>query len=376
MPASRNGRPTQLAAGDPDGRRSLPRLKISGGTILTIGVLAILVFPNLQAQRVASPTGTVLLALGVGVFLILSVLLHEIGHAVLARAFGGHVEQIALTLWGGHTQYTGRRIGPFPSILIALAGPAVNALLAGAAYAVLLVVPAGGAASAFLLYAGVLNLGLAVFNLLPGLPMDGGRAVEGLLGGILRRRTLGTVITAWIGRAIAVLVVLLALWRLAGSAQTFSLIVVLWSVIIAGTLWQGASSALRGARTQDRIGRLEVRDVLRPVLLLPTSATAADVPATADPRTVLVLDATGSTGARVDPVALASVPIPMRTSTPIGAVARSIGAVGRVPVGLDGDDLVDHLVNDPRAEHLAVDADGRIVGTISTADVGARLQGS
>lgn len=352
--------------------RKLPRLQVSGGTLLTIGLLAVLVYPNLSAQRVADTTGTVLLAVAVGVFMIVSVLLHEIGHAVLARAFGARVEQIALTLWGGHTQYTGRSIGPLPSALIAVAGPVVNGLLALAAFAGVEAVGGQGAAGAFLFYAAVLNVGLAVFNLLPGLPMDGGRVVEGILGAVLGRRSVGTVVTAWIGRAIAVGVVLLALWRLSQSQGTFGIIVVLWAVIIAGTLWRGASAALQGAQTQDRIGRLDVRDLTRPVVVLPQSATTADVPPAVDPRTVLVLDAQGQ-GHRVDPVALASVPLASRTATPIGAVTRPVGLVGRVPSTLDGDALVDHLLADRRAEHLVVDPDGRVLGSIATAEVGARL---
>ena len=115
-----------------------------------------------------------------------------------------------------------------------------------------------------------LNVVLALFNLLPGLPMDGGRALESLLGAVLRRPVLGTRITAWIGRAIAVGVVVLPLSRIVrlGGAGGFSLLTLVWALLIAGLLWQGASRALEEARVQERVGALDAAALARPVRLL------------------------------------------------------------------------------------------------------------
>src|SRR5699024_12561685 len=91
---------------------------------------------------------------------------------------------------------------------------------------------------------------LAVVHLLAGLPMDGGRALATLLGAVLGRADLGTRITAWLGRAIAVAVVAYPLGRIMrdGGAGSLSLLTLVWALLIAGMLWQGATRALAGAR--------------------------------------------------------------------------------------------------------------------------------
>ncbi|WP_341856741.1 M50 family metallopeptidase [Brachybacterium sp. GPGPB12] len=226
-------------------------------------------FPSLQGPGLSAGRSA-LVALGLGLFLILSVLVHELAHALVARAFGARVDHIALTLWGGHTQYRAERMPAIGSVLVSLAGPASNGLLAAATGALGAIAAQGTVLSVAASFATWLNVVLALFNLLPGLPMDGGRALESLLGAVLRRPVLGTRITAWIGRAIAVGVVLLPLSRIVrlGGAGGFSLLTLLWAPLIAGLLWQGASRALEEARVQERVGALDAVALARPVRLL------------------------------------------------------------------------------------------------------------
>lgn len=350
-------------------RGALPPLRISPSTLLTVVVIAVLVHPALVYSGTASGIGAVGASLLVGIAVILSVLLHEVAHAGIARAFGAHVDHIALTLWGGHTQYRGRRIGPGAAMLISLAGPAANGLI-GAACALAAGPLAGGPAGTVLFYVSSMNYALAIFNLLPGLPMDGGRALESLIGMISGRRALGTLITAWIGRGIAALVLIVPLVRAALGQRDY--LVLVWAAVIAAILWQGAGDALRGARTERRVARLEPAALVRPVVLLAPSASAAEIPS--DPRPVLVLDAQGD-GHRVDPAALASVPAAERSRTPVLAVARREGPAGslRTPLG-DGDDLVAAMLEDRRALYVVLDGDGHVMGTISWAEVNAHLR--
>lgn len=223
---------------------ALPPLQVSPATLVTVLLVAVLMFPSLQGPGL-SVGRSALVALGLGLFLILSVLVHELAHALVARAFGARVDHIALTLWGGHTQYRAERMPAIGSVLVSLAGPASNGLLAAATGALAAIAAQGTVLSVAASFATWLNVVLALFNLLPGLPMDGGRALESLLGAVLRRPVLGTRITAWIGRAIAVGVVVLPLSRIVrlGGAGGFSLLTLVWALLIAGLLWQGASRA-------------------------------------------------------------------------------------------------------------------------------------
>lgn len=356
----------------------LPPVRVSGGTLLTVALLAALVYPNLVARGAAGPVGAVLLALAVGVFVIVSVLLHELAHAVLARAFGGHVEQIALTLWGGHTRYRAGTMGPWASVAISLGGPLANALIALAMQLASPLAAPSSAASAFVAYAVVLNIGLMLFNLLPGLPMDGGRAVEALLGGVMGRRALGTVITAWIGRLIAVAIVAMPLLRLLRGTGTLDLVLLLWALIIAGTLWHGATAALRGAATARRVDALDPRALARPVTLVPAGLTIDRLDPAVDPRSVLLVPAgphdEGATAHRLDLAALASVPADRRARTPLAAVAGPPRPLMALRATVSGDALVSALIEHPGALAVLLDDHEAPVGVMSAEDVNVRLR--
>lgn len=352
---------------------ALPPIQVSGGTLVTVALLAVIVYPALAARGDLGPTTALTVAVLIGVFVIVSVLLHEAAHALTAHAFGARVEHIALTLWGGHTQYRAGAMGSFASAVVSLAGPATNAVLALLATALGPLVAAQPALAVFVAYAGILNWGLAIFNLLPGLPMDGGRAVEAILGGVLRRPALGTRITAWIGRAIAVAVLVIPLVRLARSPGSVDLLLLVWAVIIGTTLWQGATAALRGARLEGRMQELDPTSLARPVLVVPSGTALSELPAGIDPGAVLVLDPDGQ-GRALDPTALASVPPAARGATPVGAVSRGIGRVVAVPADIAGALLVEQVMDDPRSLRLLVDAQGRPRGLLSPDDLARHLQ--
>ena len=364
---------------------SLPPLRVSPGTLIMVLVLAVLMYPALE--RVSeTPSRAILLAIGVGGFLVLSVLVHEAAHALIARAFGARVDHIALTLWGGHTQYRGGPRGGLGSILISLAGPVSNLLLAALTFAITaLATDPGTPAALFWGFCSWLNLALALFNLLPGLPMDGGRALEALLGSILRRPTVGTRVTAWIGRGLAIAVVLVPLWRAARghASMTGQLLTIVWAVLIASLLWSGASRALEGARVQERAERLDAGDLLRSMLICAPQTPLGQLPAQVDPEQVLVVDlapdpaAPGSLGRayRLDTGALAAVPAPRREATAVSAIAMPIGPVRSLPGDLAGDALLSAMLDAPAPVYLVREADGSVRGVIMSADVNARLRG-
>lgn len=362
----------------------LPRLEVRPSTLLTVLVLAAFVYPLFSGPDRGAGTA-VALALTTALMLIVSVLVHEICHALVARAFGGRVEHIALTFTGGHTQYRAEKVGALGSLLVSLAGPASNLVLAGLAWA-LAGLPAAGSASAQVLsITATLNVALAMFNLLPGLPMDGGRALETALGAVLRRPTLGTRITAVLGMAIAVLVVLTPLVRMmqAGGAGTGLLLTMVWAVIIASMLWQGASAAWRGAGVQDRMEQLTARGLARRLPLLRPGTLLSELPAqlAQDPAalaTVLVLDpaADGTVKVlRIDPDAAAAVPAASRGAVPVSAVAAPLGSLGEMPADLAGEELVEAMTARPHPVHLVREADGTALGVIIRSEVATLLRG-
>lgn len=196
--------------------------------------------------------GGVVLTLTLFVF----VTLHELGHATVARRCGVRTRDITLLPIGGIARLERQPNRPRDELLIALAGPAVNLVLAGAFFAALLL---GGHTLVFeparieqdpAARLAWINVSLAAFNLLPALPMDGGRALRALLA--MRTSPLrATIIAAAIGRGFA-----LALGLLGLAANPVL-------VLIALFVWLGADAEADAARTRHAVADLTVGQVMQ-----------------------------------------------------------------------------------------------------------------
>lgn len=360
---------------------ALPPIKVSPGTLITVLLLAVLMYPALS--RGSADTGlVVLLAIGIGLFMIVSVLAHEAAHAVTARAFGATVDHIALTLWGGHTQYRARQMSSLGSVLVSLSGPAANGVLAALMAAATQVAGEGTSLTVFFSVSAWLNLVLALFNLLPGLPMDGGRALESLLAAVLKKPVLATQITAWLGRAIAVAVVASPLVQImrTGGAGSLSLLTLVWAMLIAGMLWQGATRALQEATLQSRIHTLAAASLAVPLRIVPAHTPLSALGTPDQFGQVLLLDRDASLpggigrGYRIDSEAAAAVPPEHRASTPASAVAGSVGPLGSLPLALQGDALIEAMLAHPAPAYLVLAEDGAVHGVLLSAEVNAVLR--
>lgn len=161
------------------------------------------------------------------VLLFTSILAHELGHSVVARARGVPIAGIDLHMFGGVAKMSAPPRSPNDEIAIALAGPAVSLLIGGAALGINAALPFG-----LLLWLGGANLMLGLFNLLPALPLDGGRVLRALLS---KRRGLlgGTRAAVTVSRVIAVL---LGVAALASSNY--------WVVALALMVWMMAGAEL------------------------------------------------------------------------------------------------------------------------------------
>jgi Zn-dependent protease len=188
------------------------------------------------------------LAVGVvtAILLFTSVLLHELGHALVARRLHLPISGIDLHLFGGTAKMTAAPRSPREEVLVAVAGPAVSLGLAVAGFVGLALAPALAPVLVFVAWA---NLGLFLFNLLPALPMDGGRVLRALLAsrfGFID----GTRRAVSVGVVVAVLMGLYGLWRDP------------WLVVMAFVIWS--------------LGRAELVQVQRSVLLDRMGLSGAD----------------------------------------------------------------------------------------------------
>ncbi|MFC4617052.1 site-2 protease family protein [Cellulomonas algicola] len=316
-----------------------------------------------------------------GVFVVLlfaSVLVHELAHGLVARARGQQPREFVLTLWGGHTTFGVAAPTPGTNALVALAGPVANLVLAGAFL---------GAANAvgtrqllgLLLFAGAFSNGfVGLFNLLPGLPLDGGAILQSAVWAATRSRHTGTVVAAWCGRVVAVGVFAWAFVFPFVQGGQPDLTDAVWGALIGAFLWTGASGAMRGARAQHAVEQLSLASVGRPAAVVghaDSVARAAAAAAAAGASEVVVVSPDGRPAAYVDREAARAVPADVAGTTPVTSVAVALPVGSVVDGNLVGQDLLDALGR--AARHTAVVvavADGRVVGLVRVPDVVAALR--
>ena len=179
-------------------------------------------------------TGSFTLGLGMALALALSVTLHELAHALTARAFGYRTNDITLSLLGGCASLIALPRKAYQEFLTALAGPLMSFALAGA---VLLLDLLGVRIEnrwlwVVLNYTFYMNVMLGAFNLLPGFPMDGGRIFRSVMR-LFLSRPKATLVAMWVGRVFAVLLGLRGVWSILNHGSWGFI-----SILIAYMIWK------------------------------------------------------------------------------------------------------------------------------------------
>ena len=203
--------------------------------------------------------------------LFAGVVLHELGHSLVAMRFGFPIDSITLWLFGGIAQLTEMPEDWKQELYIAIAGPVVSIVLGVISLWAFTLVPTGGglaiAGAKFLLgYLALMNLALAVFNLLPGFPMDGGRVLRALLA---RTRTYAraTQIAAEVGKGFAIL---LGLFGLLAVFNPFL-------IAMAFFIYIGAASEAQQTIMKAAFEGMAVRDIMTPAERVRSVATETSV---------------------------------------------------------------------------------------------------
>jgi Zn-dependent protease/CBS domain-containing protein len=190
--------------------------------------------------------------------LFVCVLLHEFGHSLVAMRYGYHIESITLWLFGGVARFTEMPEDWRQELTIAVAGPIVSVALGVLSYLGVRLVPAGLPMVQFVLaYLAMTNVALAVFNMLPGFPMDGGRVLRALLART-RPHARATQIAAEVGKLFAVVLAIVGLFAN------------LFLVALAFFIYIGASSEAQQTVMKATFQDVAVRDIMTPASELET----------------------------------------------------------------------------------------------------------
>src|SRR5208282_5998831 len=142
---------------------------------------------------------------------------------------------------------------PGREFLVSAAGPALSLALAACGYGLMHVVPAGTIAGTLVSQLRWANLLVGVFNLLPGLPLDGGRMLRAVVWKVTGRPGTATIVAAWSGRALAVALLVVPIGYAMANGRSQDLMFVLWLAFIAGFMWIGAGQSIRATRVRERL---------------------------------------------------------------------------------------------------------------------------
>ena len=199
-----------------------------------------------------------------------SVFLHEAAHAIAARANGIQVHGITLVFFGGFTAARADEKGPGPAFAIAALGPGTSLALSGAFWALSrLTQDMAGPLPGLLSYVSAVNLFMALFNALPGLPLDGGRMLQSIVWRVTRDQQKGTRIAARSGLVVGGIVIAFAIYSLARE-QLFQAV---WGGIIGMFIFRGAQASEQRIGIDDRLASATVADAMEP----PPPAVPADL---------------------------------------------------------------------------------------------------
>lgn len=303
-----------------------------------------------------------------------SVLLHELGHAWQARREGMEIDGITLWLFGGVAEFKGAFPSAGAEFRVAIAGPLVTLFLS---VGFVLVALAGlpSAVDGVVAWLGYINLSLLIFNLIPALPLDGGRVLRSALW--RGRGDLGwaTRVAADIGRGFGYLFIGLGvvMFIVQGSFSGA------WLAFIGWFLLGAATAEARYVATDQALAGLQVRDLMErnPVLVDPDITVGRFMDEVARSRRFTTYPVVDRSGRPIGLLAFRSVAAIPRAEWDTRRVRESMIPIDEVPLLAESTRAVDALADlssKPGAHRGLVVDNGRLAGLLSITDVARALE--
>ncbi|MFJ9316019.1 site-2 protease family protein [Pimelobacter simplex] len=347
---------------------------VSSSWFLIAGLIALIMAPRVDQVQSGLGGWKYVVGLAFAIALYVAVLLHEASHAVVARRFGFRVHSITLHFLGGATAIEGEAQRPRQEFWIAVVGPLTSILVGAGALGLWFVIPDGLLRLVVEGLAGA-NLLIGVLNLVPGLPLDGGRVLKAGVWAVTGRVDTGTTVAAWGGRVLALVVGAWALWTARSGDLTSPIIL----GIVAIFLWTGASQALAVSRISSLFGHLDPARLARRGIAVPPDLPLAEAlrrAREAEAGGIVTVTSDGRPDGLVDEAAARAVPDERRPWVPVSSVARRIEPGLTLAADVSGAELLETLRSTNATEYLLVNPDGTMYGVLVTTDVLRRVRPS
>jgi len=306
------------------------------------------------------------LALATTALFLISILAHELAHAAAFRTRGIAVRGITLFMFGGYTSGSREAERPADEFLVAAVGPAMTAGL-GALFLALHVATGGAglhALRAMFGYLAVLNLFMGAFNLLPGLPLDGGRVLMAILWKVTGKRSRATRMAARSGQIVAGLIAAAGIADVAATGDIGGV----WPVLIGWMLYSSSTAALAQSDRRKVLESTTAGQVMSP----PPPTLPANLPVEVAIERFLSGREGEAFPVMDDGGVIGFISLRMARGVPAGRTVRD-AMVGTDAVAIAGPDepmtqLADRI-QDRQAQTVLVVDGGRLVGVIEREDL-------
>jgi Zn-dependent protease len=236
--------------------------------VLVTASLTLSYFPS--AYPDAQPAVYVVLGVVTALAFFASLVLHELAHSLVARAGGLRISKVTLFMFGGVSQMEDEPRSPGHEFVLAIAGPGTSVVIGVVALLIRYALITAGAADPLWLpfeYLGLINIGLAVFNLLPGFPLDGGRVLRALLWAITKNILKATRWASRSGQAIGMTLIGIAVFGVLRGTFDF-----IWLAVMGWFL-----SNMSAVSYQQQVLRATLAEVpLRNIMSTPAVLAPAD----------------------------------------------------------------------------------------------------
>ncbi len=242
--------------------------------LLVVYTMAESYFPAVQGDF--SSAQYWIMGLGTATLFFASVLLHELAHSFVAIRYGIRVTAIRLFIFGGLAQVSSEPESGRHEFLIALAGPMVSMMLGfvfGFLYGMLFLAGSLGPAAAVAGYLSAANIILAVFNMIPGFPLDGGRILRAILWDRWRNIGRATRVVSQIGNAFAIFLIVFGIVMFL-IAQSF--LSGLWFILIGLFMKQSALGSYQAVVLRESLAGLQIRQLMKENVISVGSLTSLE----------------------------------------------------------------------------------------------------
>lgn len=351
---------------------------VSSSWFLVAALISFAIAPRIEQVQPGLGAWKYVAGLVFAVVLYLSVLLHEASHAVMAQRYGFTVNAITLHFLGGMTEIGSSARTPRQEFWIAVVGPLTSIGVGVAAVGLWFVTPDGLVRVAVEGLAGA-NLLIGVLNLVPGLPLDGGRVLKSAVWQLTGDVTRGTIVAGWGGRLTALA---LLSWPLV-QREVFDIEPTLFDyllVIVLGIfLWTAATAAMSHAKLRSRIPGIAARPLARRTLAVPEDTPLAEAIRRAQEESagsIVTVTSDGRPTGIVSEAAVLATPEERRPWLAVSTVARALDDGLSLPATIAGDALVEAISRRPAEEYLLVEEDGTVLGVLAIADVDKAVRGA